>query len=553
MRVEIRSAKLTGDDQVKPGVAVYSRKIMTVLVGAMSFLSLGLFSTPAHAEWWEAETAHFVVKSRASEDEAREYALELEQFDRTLRILQGMPLEGEDIGRANKPTVYRFGFSKDIAMLIGSSRSGVAGFFIPRAGASVGFAPVKSAKTRGKMAASMREDSRTELDPRSVLLHEYTHYFMMQHFPGAYPRWYVEGFAELMATMRVNENGSFHIGDPPQYRAYQIFQMRDFPLDEMLDPDYRLTGVDGLQHYATGWLLTHYLSFNTERLEQLRGYLKAIAQGENGLVAARREFGDLDKLQAELRRYKNGPFPGFDLTTEAAPPTVKLRALTAVEEDTIRAEMRLARGARNERDAEDLVGDLRGAIATHGSTPHLLGLMGRAQLAAERYAEAEATAEQLVTLDPDSQAGWLVRANAALGLTNKDASRAADARTFATEAAKRDRTDPRPLITYYLSYIRAGEQAPEAAITALETAYGIAGSDAIYRLLVAHQMLMDNRLDVARQVLMPIAFRGHKTAEPKDEDDPTLPRVLKLIDAGDRDAALAMTTKMIEEDDEDED
>ena len=51
------------------------------------------FASPAKADWWQAETAHFVVKSRASEKDAREYALEMEKFDAALRVMFGLPID----------------------------------------------------------------------------------------------------------------------------------------------------------------------------------------------------------------------------------------------------------------------------------------------------------------------------------------------------------------------------------------------------------------------------------------------------------------------------
>ena len=512
------------------------------VAAALCFVTIALPAS-ARAEWWEAESDHFIVKARASEKDAREYALELERFDRALRILQGMPVE-EAVGRANKPTIYRFGQPAHIARIYGASGSGVTGFFISRAGDTVAFAPTRSAAEPIKSAHRTRSD--VELDPRSVLFHEYTHYFMMQHFPGAYPRWYVEGFAEMLATMRVADDGSYHIGDPPQYRAHQIFQLNDFALDRMLDPDYRLRGIDALQHYATGWLLTHYLSFNTERLAQLRAYLRAIAEGQDGLEVARREFGDLDQLEAELRKYKNGPFPGIGLKTSAPEPIVQMRELTKAEEDAIDAEMQLARGVEDAAEGRRIASDVEKVVARHGDDPKLLALLAEAQIDARQFAKAEATGEKIVSLDPSSVDGWLARAAAADGLVSEDAAQAAQVRAYATKAAALDRSDPRPLILYYRSYIATGEEVPELAVQALETAYEFAGSDGGYRLLVARQMLVDGKFDIAHQVLMPIAFQGHKTAEPRDEDDPSLTRLLALVNEGNRDAGIQMIDRMID-------
>ena len=57
------------------------------------------------------------------------------------------------------------------------------------------------------------------LDIKTVLLHEYTHHFMYQYFPAAYPTWYSEGFAEFMASPVFNDDGSIGIGAPPEYRG----------------------------------------------------------------------------------------------------------------------------------------------------------------------------------------------------------------------------------------------------------------------------------------------------------------------------------------------
>src|SRR5690606_17382921 len=111
--------------------------------------------------------------------------------------------------------IFRFGDPSDIAHIAGYPGSGIAGFYIPRAGNSVAFVPAREDRAAGSIA---RRNERTALDGMSVLKHEYAHHFMMQYFPGAYPGWYVEGYAETVATIRFLDNGSFHIGDPPQYR-----------------------------------------------------------------------------------------------------------------------------------------------------------------------------------------------------------------------------------------------------------------------------------------------------------------------------------------------
>lgn len=517
------------------------------------FATLFAFSTPARAEWWEAETAHFVVKSRASQEDARKYALEMEKFDAALRIMFGLPLDAEVLSRANKPTIYRFGRPKDIARIGGYPGSGILGFFIPRAGDSVAFAPInRDRDTSAKTSWQLREDPRARSDPRDTLTHEYTHYFMMQHFPSAYPRWYVEGFAEMMSTARFDEDGSVHIGDPPQDRATQIFKIRPFPMDEMLDPDHELRGIDWLQHYATGWLLAHYMSFDTERQAKLRNYLVAIAKGEDGLEAAKREFGDLRELDRALEKYKRGPFPGRRIDGVNFDTNVKLRELSEAEEDAINVEMRLARSPKDEDEARDFASDLERLVARHPGNRHLMTLLAEAYLVAEQYDDADRVAKEVIAAYPDSAEAWIIRSAVASQRIEENPSIAETARDHAVTASQLDPDDPRPYMAYYYSYIESGEAVPESAAIVLEQAFEKAGSDPLYRLLLGRQLVLENRLPSAEAVLLPIAFRGHKVDEPKDEEDPSLDRVIAFIRENDRDSALAMIEEMMEDEDEDE-
>lgn len=59
-------------------------------------------------------------------------------------------------------------------------------------------------------------------------------------------------------------------------------------------------------YYAQSWLLVHYMLTEPARLPQFRDYLKTIFKRKNGrnrLEDARAHWGDLDKLDTELKRY----------------------------------------------------------------------------------------------------------------------------------------------------------------------------------------------------------------------------------------------------------
>ena len=525
---------------------------MRLFVAAAAAL---LFASPAWAdEWWQAETDHFIIKSRDSADDTRAFAEDLERFDGALRTLQNMPTDQAQASRSNKLTVYRFGNQIDIARLAGSSESGIAGFFISNAGNSVAFVPAHK-RIKTSIKTKVREE--TQLDEKTVLQHEYTHYFMLQYFPAAYPSWYVEGYAELMGTIRLNDNGSFFVGEPPLHRSYQLTQMAPFRLEDMLDANHEVTDREAYQFYATGWALTHYLNFQPGRLAQLNEYLQALGKGEDSLTAARRIFGDLNQIDKDLRSYARKRLPGINvLPANYHPPRVELRQMSEAEAAVIRPEMRLRRGI-GKKDRQDLLSDARSVAAPFPEDFHAQSILAEAELEARDTDDAEATGQWLVGNRPESIEGWLALGEAATQRIASDPAQADVARENFSKAAALDRADPRPLIGYYYSYYEAGQTPPEQAIIALETAFEHAGTDVGYRVLLARQLVSENRISSARTVLLPVAFSGHDQggdedeADDKNKDKPTLARLLQLVSAGNRDAALAMMDKMLKDDAED--
>lgn len=519
---------------------------MRLFFAAFAALMLAI---PAQAQtWWEAETAHFIVKSRDSEGDTREFAQTMERFDRGLRFLMGLPEDHIEESRANKPIIYRFGDYIDMSRMYGRANAGVGGFFISRAGASVAFAPARRQRSNN---SRQRRDNTDSIE--QVLLHEYTHYFMMQNFPAAYPRWYSEGYAEMVSTMRFADDGSFHIGDPPQSRGQMIYSRPASRLDQMLDANRSLTGYSAYQHYVTGWLFSHYMSFDPEREAKLREFLVAIGNGEDSLTAAERIIGDLDEIQRDLVDYKSGPFPGYDVRPNITTlPNVEMRQIEGVEQALITQEMSLWRGVTRDQ-AESIGRELRAAVQQHPTSSYAYMLLAEAEHDNRNYAAAETAAARAVELDPENQHAWLYRAYIALKLAEDDDAYYDTARDYLQRARELDVEDPRPLIAYYQSYydeMGAGA-VPEHAIIALEQAYDEAGDDTPYRLLLARQLLIEERFSEARVVLLPALFGGHRM-ETDDEDAFTPGRLFEAIDAADKVRSLELVNKVLEpEEDED--
>lgn len=523
---------------------------MRLIYAGLAALACLLSATaPAAAqEWHRAETAHFIVKSRDSEDATRHFAELMERYDRGLRFLSGLPEDHVEESTANKPVIYRFGDYTDMSRLYGNASAGVGGFFIPRAGASVGYAPSRRQRSNNSRERRDRTDSIEQ-----VLLHEYTHYFMRQNYPAAYPRWYSEGYAEMVSTIRFNDDGSFHLGDPPQSRGAIISSRPLSDLDEMLDDDYVASGYDQYQHYVTGWLFAHYLNFNPQREAKLREYLAAIGQGEDSLTTAQRLFGDLDALQRELINYRRGPFPGYDVRPSVmSVPDVTVTPITGVEAELIEAEYTLARGVTPEQ-ARQFAATLRAAVARHPDSALAHALLADAENASREFAAGLTAATRATELEPENAEAWLSRASSLMGLAEDDPSQYAVARTALAQARRIDPIDPRPLIMFYMTWYdeKDGVDLPEQAISALEAAYDEAGSDTYFRILLGRQLVMENRLREARVVMTPALYSGHGY-KVDDEDEVTPQQLFDALDANDRDRTLELLNKAMEEDEEEQ-
>jgi hypothetical protein len=212
-------------------------------------LLLALLVMPgvARAEWYEASTPHFVVYSNDSPEAVRKFAANLERFDKTLRFLRN--ISDAPVGKANRVTIYVVADPAAMTRLYGSA--GVAGFYSGRAGNSVAFVPRTS--DEAKVPKEYRE---MVLTPQQILLHEYTHHFLLSLNPGiAYPAWFVEGYAEFFAPSEFEADGSVIIGRPPQYRSWDLFSEVKLPVARMLTADPQdLTGEQRYQFYSRGWL-----------------------------------------------------------------------------------------------------------------------------------------------------------------------------------------------------------------------------------------------------------------------------------------------------------
>jgi Flp pilus assembly protein TadD len=464
-------------------------------------LAVALLALPgvAHAEWHEASSAHFVVYSNDRPEKLQQFATELEKFDKALRVLRN--LGDPVIGKANRLTVYIVGDTDAVAKLAGGDT--VAGFYRARASGSVAFAPRRSGS-----------GSENDLNPQQILLHEYSHHIMFSMAPNAaYPLWFSEGWAEFHATAQFRKDGAVGFGAPPQYRAYSLLDGNWLKADKMMVADsLKLDENQREGLYGRGWLLTHYLTFGSERKGQLSGYIGAINEGKTPIEAAQ-VFGDLRMLDKELERYKTGKFQVLGVNPSALKiGEVTVRKLTAGEAATMRVRI-LSKNGVDAKSAPSVYTMAKKACAPFPNDPGAQMVLAEAAYDAGDHAEAEAAADRAIAVDPKLADAFIYKAMARMAVAEKakDVSKPtwSAIRKIIVTANKLDTEDPEPLILYFQSFIQAGMIPTKSAREGLYYAFALAPQDPGLRMNAAMTYMNDGNFDMARTLLKPLAFDPH--------------------------------------------
>lgn len=506
------------------------------------FLLIAILFTaaPANADWWEARTDHFVIYSEDDEAATRKFATELERYDAALRSLQTTKFEPltKDWQRV---TIFRFGDVGDIGKL---ANAPAAGFYRPDL-IPVAFTPVREERDARSI---IHRDSRTDLDPRSVLFHEYAHHFMFKYFPAGYPSWYIEAFAETLATIDLHEDGTFHLGNPPNWRSDALFYGLSTVSPESLlastsKPDFQ----DWYGYYTVGWLMNHYLTFEPTRAGQLPKYLKMVASGVPSPEAARKAFGDLDKLSHEIRRYKaRGKLYGVNVRPpDTAPPKVAMRKLREDEAAVMSVKIRSKAGVTHS-EADGIAADARDVARRYPNSVPVQLELAEAEFDAENFAASEAAADRALQLDPESVDALIAKGHAILERGKEDKRYLPQSRTWFAKAHDLDPQHPAPLLYNYESYYYSGEPIPEPALIGLEHAYLAAPHYRDIRLILSRQLLSEKKGDLAREILLPVALNPHESKGQKN-----LHAVIDLIEAKKlKEAYTALTAEMAREEEE---
>ncbi|ATY31984.1 tetratricopeptide repeat protein [Sphingomonas psychrotolerans] len=351
-----------------------------------------------------------------------------------------------------------------------------------------------------------------DMEPQQILFHELTHHFMHQYFPAAYPVWYSEGFAEYMGSIEIDASDTVVVGNRLESRYPALWYNQWIHMRQLLAAKSYSDVKSNLGLlYSEGWLLVHYLSNAGVRRGQLQKYLASVNKGVAFEKAAQGAFGDLDKLNEELRTYS----VKFKLNALALPfkkldsGSITTRKVRPAEEAMLSFDMRLYAGVPA-REAAAFADKVVDAARDHPSDAYALRLAFEAQRLAGRDEQAAEFAARWLQAAPDdglaiaAKADMLTDRLAASG--NKEPAAWTAARTLYGEAAKKTPDDPRILQGFYNSFVKAGRLPPEPAQNALYRAFELMPQHDDLRMQLAADFEARGMIDEAIAIIRPAAF-----------------------------------------------
>ncbi len=240
--------------------------------------------------------------------------------------------------------------------------------------------------------------------PYAPIYHEYTH-FVTSRTGEWTPLWLSEGLAQFYENTEILDNevrlGEGSVGTLEFLQRNPLLPIPVLVAVDALSPYYHEEDKASM-FYAESWALTHYLKSKDARDNShlIDDYLALVRKNVDTVSAATQAFGDLDQLQADLRKYiVNQEYSYISLpgSTDVDDSSFPVRTLTKAEVDTVRAEF-LAHDHR-EADARKLLDSVLHEDPTNVAA---LTTMGYAAYQQDNYDEGRKWCGQSVQLDPQN-------------------------------------------------------------------------------------------------------------------------------------------------------
>lgn len=478
-------------------VTLKSRFLRRIIAALLTLATL--LATPAHAEWREATSDHFIIVSGGPEEELVRFSKELEAVHWLMTQATGLT----EIDNGPKVRIYLMDRLYSVHAAMGQTRDNpAAGFYRTTHDGAYAVVP----RDQGEFSTT-------------VLYHEYAHHFMLQHMNSAFPPWFVEGFAEVVSTASFEQPGKISYGRAASHRADELHFVTWVPTTRMFAPRSRDDERAGVASYGQYWLTAHYFIFSPDRRGQLARFITATNSGQSPEQAYGVFTGGIDRVDSDLRRYlrqRSFPYVAPELPADVMRAPV-LRLLRPGEEATVDEELQASRPMSAAAHIP-VAARVAQVAVRYPADPAVALLHARLLYYAERYAEAEAAVDRTLVLEPRNVRALTLKGQIMLAarLASEqplDAALLAAARGHIIRANRIDPEDQVPLIAYFESFKLADEAVPDAALAGLFKAAELVPQETDLRMTLARELLDRRDLPEARFLLAPLAYAPHRSPQ----------------------------------------
>ena len=139
-----------------------------------------------------------------------------------------------------------------------------------------------------------------------ALFHGYTYYASANLTKANSPYWYRKGFADYMSTLEFEDELTVNYGKPFHKNVRTLDNEKWVDLEQVLTTNYVASKHKKLrsQIFAQGWLLTHYLSQDSEKLRLKNRLFKLLNDGVEPVAAIEQSSGlSFSEFEKDLRKY----------------------------------------------------------------------------------------------------------------------------------------------------------------------------------------------------------------------------------------------------------
>ncbi|KSB90755.1 hypothetical protein AS593_16910 [Caulobacter vibrioides] len=455
----------------------------------------------APGRWIRGESEHFIVYSDRSEALVRRYVTMLEDFDGVLRLLHNKT----DVETPRKLPLYLLSNSRQLRRVIPDADERLQGVYL------TGVEDI--------FVLAIRDDSNAydRNNGDDTVLHEYTHHFMMQYFPDAYPGWLVEGLAEYYKTIDLQMK-KVQIGDFSRGRGNALLNDKWLPMSDVLSKRPSQLDRDAvLTFYAQSWLLTHYIWSDKVRRSKLQDYLELVRAHGDPMASWTKVYGqDSATLEKTLRSYMK-LLPVLTIGREPPTPQIAFSRLPAGADDLVLEVQRLKTGVAK-TDAPALLARFQEAAAKRPDEFYSRLALARAEIDLGDRAKGEAILKTLLEERPSDLEALQVMAYSRLETArrlartpaDREKARAvyADAAGYLGRAHKID--DDNYLTLYGYTETKSLDREPsQNTLNVVFRAASIAPQNPAIRMNAARLFIRAKKYEIARELLEPVAGNPH--------------------------------------------